>query len=249
MRFGDLPVAVLQHQRERAVEHPGLAPEQRRAVAGGVEPEAARFHSDELHWVVQERGEHANRVRAAADRRDDDVGQAARGGAELPPALVADHPLEVPHDEGERVWTGHRAEQVMGRVVAGGPVPQRLVDRVLERGAPGGHRHDGRAEQPHAVDIGALAFDVFRSHVDHGLEPEDGPGQRGRDAVLSRPGFGDEAALAQARGQEPLAQRLVRLVGATMEQILPLEPQVGAGVPREVAAAVQRRGSAGIGLE
>jgi hypothetical protein len=63
---------------------------------------------------------------------------------------------------------------------------------------PGFHRHHGGAQQLHAVDIGALALDVFAAHVDHAFQAvARADGGRGH-AVLAGAGLGDDARLAHA---------------------------------------------------
>ena len=55
------------------------------------------------------------------------------------------------------------------------------------------------AEQPHAEHVQRLALHVLGAHVDVALEAEQRAGGGGRDAVLARAGFGDDAPLAHAR--------------------------------------------------
>ena len=65
-------------------------------------------------------------------------------------------------------------------------------------------------------------------------------------AVLSGAGFGDEGCLAHFFGEQGLTERIVHLVGARVEQILTLQPEVEAQFLREVGAESQRRGTAGV---
>ena len=68
VRVGDLPVLVGEDRRARAVQHAGPAGAERRR--------AGRLDADEAHVrVVEEAVEDADRVRAAADARDDRLGQ------------------------------------------------------------------------------------------------------------------------------------------------------------------------------
>ena len=53
------------------------------------------------------------RVAAAADARDDDVGQPSGQLQELLARLAADHRLELPHHQRIRMRPQHRAEQVI----------------------------------------------------------------------------------------------------------------------------------------
>ena len=67
VRVGDLAVLVGEHRRARAVEDAGATGAEARR-AGGLD-------ADEPHLlVVEEAGEHADRVRAAADAGDDASG-------------------------------------------------------------------------------------------------------------------------------------------------------------------------------
>ncbi len=62
------------------------------------------------------RGEQAHGVGAAADAGDGDVGQASLGGTHLLRALVADDPLQVAHEAGERMRPDRGAEHVVARL-------------------------------------------------------------------------------------------------------------------------------------
>ena len=76
VRVGDLAVLVGEHERAGAVQHRDAA----RAEAG----RARRLDADEPDLgVVDEAGEHADRVRAAADAGDDGLGQASLAREDL----------------------------------------------------------------------------------------------------------------------------------------------------------------------
>ena len=109
---------------------------------------------------------------------------------------------------------------------------------------PGVHAGDGRAEQPHALDVGHLAAHVLRAHVDDALQAEQRARRRGGHAVLARAGLGDDPRLAHALGQQALAERVVELVRARVHQVLALEPDRPAGGLGEPLAR-GRAGSAG----
>ena len=81
------------------------------------------------------RVEQADRVRAAADAGDREVGQPALDGRDLGRRLVADDALEVAHDRRVGVRAHRRPEDVVRRLDVRDPVAHRLVDRVLERRA------------------------------------------------------------------------------------------------------------------
>ena len=100
VRVGDLAVGVGEDRGARAVQDA--------AAAGAEARRAGRLDADEAHvGVVDEGVEGADRVRAAADARDDDLGQPALGGEELLARLVADHALEVAHELGVRRGPTH----------------------------------------------------------------------------------------------------------------------------------------------
>ena len=67
------------------------------------------------------------------------------------------------------------------------------------------YRRYFRAEQLHAIDVDALAFDIFGAHVDAARQTQTGGDRGGGDAVLPGARFGDEARLAHAQRQHCLA--------------------------------------------
>ena len=120
--FEDLAVLVLQEQRTHAVHHAGDAPFDRGAVMSGLEPEPAGFDADQPRVGVEEARERSDRVRPAADARDDDVGiGAVEDLAALPARFVADDALELAHHPRERVRTHRRTEAVVRRLDARDP--------------------------------------------------------------------------------------------------------------------------------
>ena len=180
---------------------PGTPRFDRGAVMARLEAEAAGFDADEARVGVDEAGERADRVRAAADARDDDVGiGAAEDRARLHARFVADDALELAHHPRERVRT-HRGTEAVVRAGHGrDPLAHRFVDRVLQRRAARPHRHDLGAEQPHAPHVEGLALDVDRTHVDGAVETEQRGRGGGRDAVLTGTGLRDHAAACPCAG-------------------------------------------------
>ena len=215
MGLDRLAVLVLQHVRLGAVQHAGTTAFDGCRVARGVDAVAGRLDAVELDaLVVEERVEHADRVGAAADARDDGVGQPADLVEQLRARLFADDLLEVAHHRGERMRAGGGSEDVVGRLDAGDPVAVGVVDRVLERARAGRDRDDLGAEQAHARDVERLALRVDLAHVDRALEAEQRRrGGRGH-TVLAGAGLGDHAGLAEALGQQRLAEHVVDLVRA-----------------------------------
>jgi hypothetical protein len=101
----------------------------------------------------------------------DDIGQATVIGEHLRARFAADDGVEVAHHARIRIGTGDGADDVERIADVGHPVAHRFVERVLERLRTAGHRHDGRAEQPHAIHVDLLALDVGRAHVHDALQP------------------------------------------------------------------------------
>ena len=66
-------------------------------------------------------------------------------------------------------------------------------------------------------------------------------------AVLSGAGFGDDAFFAHAAGQEPLAETVVDLVGAGVQQILTFEVNFGAAkLVGQAGCQIERRWTSGV---
>src|SRR5438093_1442479 len=83
VRLADLAVLVLQHVAARAVEHADAAAADRRRVLAALDAEPARLHATQPHLaVLEERAEHADRIRPAADAFE--TQQRARGSARDP---------------------------------------------------------------------------------------------------------------------------------------------------------------------
>jgi len=196
--------------------------------------------------VVDEAGEQPGRVRPAAHTRHGQVGQPALGGQDLGAGLVADDPLELPDHQREGMGADHRADGVMGGADRLHPVPQGLVDGVLEGGGAGGDRPHLGAEQPHADHVEVLAVGVLLAHVDDALLAEEGGHGGGGHAVLAGAGLGDHPRLAHPPGQQVLAEGVVELVGAGVEQVLALQPEPQAQLLRQPPGTEQRGRAAGV---
>ncbi|MNH14783.1 hypothetical protein D3C79_743810 [compost metagenome] len=131
----DLTLLVLHQVGVHAEEDPLAAVTERRAVLAALDTVTTRLDADQTYFrVVDKVGKHADGVGAAADAGDHGVGQALFFFEALGLGLLADHLLELPHDCGEGVGAGGGAEQVVGAVVVGSPVTQRLVAGILQGG-------------------------------------------------------------------------------------------------------------------
>ena len=91
VRLDGLAVLVLEHVGAGAVQHADVAGVDGGGVPAGVDAVAARLEAvDRDVVVVEERGEQADRVGAAADAGGDGVGQRAGTLEALGARLVAD---------------------------------------------------------------------------------------------------------------------------------------------------------------
>jgi hypothetical protein len=96
-----------------AVQHAGATRRERRRVLAGVQAMPRRFRAvDRDARVVEERMEQADRVRAAADARDERIGQLAVPLEHLRARLAADDRVEVAHERRIRVRSRDRADDV-----------------------------------------------------------------------------------------------------------------------------------------
>ena len=139
------------------------------------------------------------------------------------------------------------AQQVVGLADVGHPIAHGFADGVFERGAAAGDALHLGAEHAHAEDIQALPPHVFFAHVDHAFEAQQRAHRGGGHAVLSGAGFGDDAALAHAAGEQRLSQAVIDLVRAGVQQVFALEPDARAAQGfGQVFGEVERRGAAGV---
>ena len=207
---------------------------------------AAGLDAAHLHRrVVEERVEQADGIRAAADAGEEQVGQAALLLQNLPAGLVANNSVEVADHDRIRMRAVGGAEDVVGAADVGHPVAHGLVDGFLERLLAGMHGHHVSAQHLHAVDVQLLPHAVHGSHVDHALEAEHRRDRGGRNAVLPGAGLGDDAGLAHALGDEGLAEGVIDLVRAGVQQVLALQVDFRAAeFLGEAFGEVERRGPA-----
>ncbi len=251
MGLDDLAVVVTDHVGAVAVQHARAAGGDRGGMAAGSDALAGGFGAVDLHpRIVEEGMEQADGVAAAADAGADRVRQAAVVLEHLRARLAADDGVEVAHHARIRIRAGNGADDVEGVLHIGHPVAHRLVQRVLERGRAGGHRHHPGAEQLHPVNVDLLPLDVGGAHVHHAFQAQP-RGHRGAGhAVLAGAGLGDDAGLAHAAGQQRLADGVVDLVRAGVVQVLALEQDLrAADLAAEPLGVVDRAGPADVVLE
>ena len=132
----------------------------------------------------------------------------------------------------------------MRRLDVRDPVADRLARRLLERPRAELDRAHLGAEQPHPLDVRRLPAHVLGAHVDDAVEAEARADGRGRDAVLPRARLRDDPPLAEPAREQRLAERVVELVRAGVEQVLALQPEPLPG--REALGPRERRRAAGV---
>src|SRR4029453_6069261 len=144
------------------------------------------------------------------------------------------------HERESGAGAGAGADEIVRRLDVRDPVADRLARRFLQslRAELDG-AHLG-PQEPHALDVRMLTAHFLGTHVDDALEPEAGAHGRRRDAVLPGSRLRDDAALAEARGEQDLSERVVDLVRARVVEVLALEHDA-APRGRETLRLVQRR--------
>jgi hypothetical protein len=211
----------LQHAR-------GAAAEARRVLADFVAPPAG-FDADQFDCPIgHKRVEHADGVAPAAHAGENGIGQAAFGFQNLAARLLADARMEIAHHHGIRMRAQRGAEQVVRIGHVRYPIAHSLADGVLQCAAAGGDGLDPGAQQTHAEHVQPLAAHILFAHVDHALEPQERADGRGGDAVLTGTGLRNDAPLSHAPRQQRLAERVVDLVRARVQQVLALDPDARA---------------------
>src|ERR1043166_5168194 len=105
----------------------------------------------------------------------------------------------------------------------GDPIPHRFVDCLLESGLASGDRNHLRPEKSHPSDIEGLPFHIDLAHVNDAFAPEPGCDGCGGNPVLAGTRFSDDATFSHPLGEKDLAERIVNLVCAGVEQVFALE--------------------------
>mmetsp|Transcript_6582 Transcript_6582/g.15700 ORF Transcript_6582/g.15700 Transcript_6582/m.15700 type:complete len:599 (-) Transcript_6582:87-1883(-) len=253
----DLPVIILQQVGHRPVQHPlGPGREGGGVLRGPCAVRAGRagvttgLHANNLHvLIIQEIREHPDSIASSPHTRHQHVRQAPGPVGEpllvqhLGPRLPADHGLEILHDGGEGVGTHGAADDVVGGNDVGHPVAHGLIDGILQGLRPALHRHHLGPQHLHPEHVQLLPLHVHRAHVHDALHPQQRAGRGRGDPVLAGPGLSNDAALPNLLGQESLSHRVVDLMGASVGQLLTLEPDLGpSDLLREPLRVVQRGG-------
>jgi hypothetical protein len=233
VRVEDLSVVVGEYGRAGAMQDAGAAGGQARR-AGGLDPDQPDV------TVLEEAGEDPDGIGAPADARYDGVGQPVLRGEQLLARLAADDRLKFLDDRGVGMRAYAGADQVVRRLNVGDPVADGLARGLLEGARPELDRHHLGAEEVHPLDVRSLAAHVLGAHVDHGVDPEFRAHRRGGHAVLAGAGLGHDPPLSEPLREHGLAERVVELVGAGVEEVLTLEVEPLSG--SEPLCARQGRG-------
>ena len=229
MGLGDLSVLVLQHVGIGPLEDPRLPAAEARRMLTQVRTATARLDSHHGHrFIFQEGMEEPDGIAAPSNTGHQGVRQSTFPFQNLLAGLPSDDRLKISHHHGVRMGAENGTDQVVGAAHVGDPIPDSLVDGVLQSLTAAGDPVDLGSQQAHAEDVQGLPPHVFLTHVDLALQIEQSAHGGGGHAVLSGPGFGDDPLLAHPLRQQPLTQAIVDLVGSGMIQILPLEIDPGA---------------------
>ena len=176
VRLEHLTVLILQQIGARAVQNAGRALRECCGVMRGRKPLARRFDAvNGDRRLIEERMEQTDGVRAAADARDQEIGQPALALHQLRARLFADHGLKIAHHRRIRMRARGRADDVERVMHVRDPVAQRLVHRIFQRARA---RADGPhfgAQQIHAEHVRLLPLDVHLAHVDRRTEDRTAP--------------------------------------------------------------------------
>ena len=235
---GRLAVSILQQiALETVYDAFASVGHRRRVVAdGGAAPE--RLDADQLDRVVEECGEDADRVGAAADASLHDIREVAGHLQKLLARLDAHDTLEIADHEREGMRAHDRANAVDRVLVVGQIGLKGRVDGLLECLEPAGDRHDSGAEQLHAADVRRLLLDIDLAHVDLALEAEMSCRSCEGDAMLAGAGLGDDLLLSHVLREQALAHAVVQLVGAGVVQVLALQVDLRPAVLHRQGAGV-----------
>ena len=112
-----------------------------------------------------------------------------------------------------------RTEEEIGAAHVRYPITETGVDCVFQCARAGVDRDYFRPHELHPEDVKRLAFDVLFAHVDFAFHVEFCCDGGGCNAVLSCPGFGDDALFAHPACEQDLPDGTVDFVRAGMVQV------------------------------
>ncbi len=244
----DLASIVLQEVRVGALQHAGASAVEAGGVAAQRRATAARLDADQPDTrLIDKVIERANRIGPATHAGQHCRRQPGFLLQDLLLDLLPDHAMKVTDHGWVRMRAEDAAQQIMRRAHVGDPIPHGFIDGVFQRSGAGTDAADLRPEQAHAVYIQLLTAHIFLAHVDNAFHAEEGAHGRGGYSVLPSAGLGDDAVLAHAARQQSLAEAVVDLVGAGVQQILAFEVNAcPAQLPGQALCQVERRRTSGI---
>ena len=181
--------------------------------------------------------EEPDRVAAAANAGDKQVGETLLALEDLAARLDADDAVEIAHHHRIRVRPEGTAEDVVGRANVRDPVAQGLVDRFLEGLLPGLDPAHFGPEETHADDVEALALHVCRAHVNDTLHPEARRHCRRRESSAWKSG----SSFALKYSAVSVSSAAPRVSGTKRPPKVPKWPLASGRVWERVAVLIGRR--------
>src|SRR5436190_3224420 len=185
---------------------------------------AAGFNADQLYFFVSDEiVKDPDRIRPTTDAGNYGSWKFPFRLHNLRASLTADDFMEVADHRRIGMRAEHAAQQVMRRADVGDPVAHGFVDCIFQCPRASIHAANFRAQQPHAEDVEFLTAHVFGAHVNHTVKAEQRTNRRRSDAVLTGPGFSDHAVFPHPLDEQGLAEAVVDLVRAGVQQVLALQ--------------------------
>ncbi len=219
-----LAVMVLQQIGFVAVQHADLPAVDACGMLGRVQAVTGCFYTEQGHFLfVAKCIKSSHRVGAATDTGDQRIGISPLHFADLLFYLQSDDRLKISYHHRIGVRPGGGADDVKSIAHTAHPVAHGFIHCVFKRGRAAFNRHDFRAQNFHAKNIGSLAADVFFAHEYFAFHAEKRRDGGCRHAMLSCAGFGNDFLFAHSAGQKRLSQRIVDFMRTGMIQILALE--------------------------
>mmetsp|Transcript_6254 Transcript_6254/g.9064 ORF Transcript_6254/g.9064 Transcript_6254/m.9064 type:complete len:220 (-) Transcript_6254:1008-1667(-) len=122
------------------------------------------------------------------------------------------------------------------------PIPHSFVDGILKSPLSILDWYNLRPQGVHTKNIELLSFAVNSTHVNSTVETKHCANCGGCDTVLSSTSLSNDSWFANAFGQESLADRVINFVGASMCEILPLQPYGGSSRQLSETFCLMKRG-------
>ena len=217
---GSLAVFLLQEIAFKAVQNALRTVADACGMVAMTFSTAERFNANELNGVLEERNEHSDGVRTAADTSCYHVGQNARRLQELLPRFNADDGLEITHHLRERMRANGASDAVDGGFIFLAVRSKGGIDRFLQRLSTVRDGDDSCTEQLHTRYVRGLLLNVNFSHVDVAFQTKVGGGGRNGNSVLSGTRLGDQLLFAEVRGQQTFSHAMIELVCARVIEVL-----------------------------